>query len=211
VELEAHMTLITIAAPYGAGGSRVAPELARRLGVPFLGRPAMPGPAGDDEESESSDEGFGARGLLSRLASMAVSWGTPAGMTAEELLPDEAHRRELECELHHFAAAGQGVILGRAAAALLHDHPHALHVLLDGPREARLQQAMAIEAIDRRTAEERLARMDRFRRAYIEGLYGVDVREPGLFHLTLDSTVIPLDHCIEVIADTARRRREGVG
>ncbi len=34
------MTIVTIAAYYGAGGSRVAPELARRLDVPF-GRPRL--------------------------------------------------------------------------------------------------------------------------------------------------------------------------
>ena len=39
---------------------------------------------------------------------------------------------------------------------------------------------MAIEEIDRPTAERRLARTDRFRRAYLEGLYGVDVRAPGV-------------------------------
>ena len=39
-----------------------------------------------------------------------------------------------------------------------------------------------------RTARRRLTRMDGYRRAYLEGLYCVDPRAPGLFHLTLDST-----------------------
>lgn len=208
------MTLVTIAASYGAGGSRIAPELARRLGVPFLGRPSMPGldASGDESgaEAECAREGFeGRSGLLSRLASMAVSWGTPAGMTAEELLPDEARRRELEQEVDAFAQAGSGVILGRGAAVLLHDDPRALHVLLDGPADARVRQAMAIESIDRRTAEQRLARTDRFRRAYVEELYGMNVREPGVFHLVLDSTALALEDCVELIAVAAGRRDRG--
>lgn len=44
-------------------------------------------------------------------ASMAVSWGTPAGLTAEELLPEEARRREVEQEVRQFATSGRGVIL----------------------------------------------------------------------------------------------------
>lgn len=199
------MTLVTIAASYGAGGSRVAPELARRLDVPLLGRPHVPELA-DENWGEEGDSGFRGGALLSRLASMAVSWGTPAGMTAEELLPDEARRLELERELHAFAESGRGVILGRGGAILLGDVSHALHVLLDGPADARVEQAMEIEAIDRRTAERRLSRQDRFRRAYLEGLYGVDVREPGVFHLQLDSTAIPLADCVDLIADAARRR-----
>ena len=199
------MTLVTIAAAYGAGGSRIAPDLARKLGVPFLERPPVPELL-DDEEARAADERLSSGGLLSKLACMAVAWGTPAGMTAEELLPDEAHRRELEREVRDFAGLGRGVILGRAAAVLLGDHALALHVLLDGPEEARVEQAMRIEDIDRETAKRRLARMDRFRRAYLEGLYGVDVREPGLFHLVIDSTAIALDDCVEIIADAAARR-----
>ena len=137
------MTLVTIGALYGAGGSRVAPALAQRLGVPFLERPPVPELQGD-EEARACDERLGPGGLLSRIASMAVSWGTPAGLTAEELVPDEARRRELEQELRDFAASGRGVILGRGAAVLLRDDERALHVLLDGPEEARLEQAMEI-------------------------------------------------------------------
>jgi len=206
------MTLVTIAASYGAGGSRVAPELARRLDVPFLGRPSEPtlltGDEDTGEEAEAANEGQGPGRLLSWVASMAVSWGTPAGLTAEELLPDEARRRELEREVQAFAEAGAGVILGRGAAVLLHGDARALHVLLDAPADARVEQAMAIERIDRRTAERRLERMDRFRRAYLEDLYGVDVREPGLFHLTLDSTAIALEDCVEIVIDAVARRRQ---
>jgi cytidylate kinase len=201
------MTLVTISASYGAGGSRVAPELAERLGVPFLGRPPEPGLV-EDEEEQACEEGFGGAGrLLSRIASIAVSWGTPSGLTAEELLPDQARREELEAELRAFAQRGAGVVLGRGAVVVLHDDPHVLHVLLDGPVEARVRQAMVIEGIDRPTAARRLARVDRFRRAYVEELYGLDVREPGAFDLVLDSTSLPLDACVEIIAAAARHGR----
>ena len=144
------MTLVTISAAYGAGGSRIAPALAERLGVPFLGRPPVPGWTTAATRRARRRGSAPARGrLLSRIASIAVSWGTPAGMTADELLPDQARRREIEQEVQAFAADGAGVILGRGAVVLLHDDPRALHVLLDGPVEARARQAMDIEGIDR--------------------------------------------------------------
>jgi cytidylate kinase len=202
------MTLVTISAAYGTGGSRIAPALAKRLGVPFLGRPPAPDLIDPGEEARACDEsgGSGPGRLLSRIASLAVAWGTPAGMTLDELLPDQALRREIEAEIHDLAAAGAGVILGRGAAVILHDDQRALHVLLDGPVDARVRQAMVIEDIDRRTAEHRLGRVDRFRRAYIETLYGVDLHEPGICHLVLDSTAIPLDDCVELIAAAATAR-----
>jgi cytidylate kinase len=194
------MTLVTISALYGAGGSRVAPALAERLGVPLLGRPQEP-------EADVACEGGGTGNLLSRIASLAVSWGTPSGMTAEDLLPDEARRREIEAEVRAFAAMDRGVILGRGAAALLRDRPRTLHVMLDGAEAARVLQAMEIESIDRPTAERRLANTDRLRRSYFEGLYGVEARAPGTFQLTLDSTAIALADCVEIIAEVAARVR----
>ncbi|HYH90383.1 MAG TPA: cytidylate kinase-like family protein [Solirubrobacteraceae bacterium] len=202
------MTLVTVSAAYGAGGSRIAPALAKRLGVPFLGRPPAPDldPVGDEERACDESGGSGPGRLLSRVASIALAWGTPAGMELDELLPDQALRQEIEQEIHDLAGGRAGVILGRGAAIILHDDERALHVLLDGPKEARVRQAMEIEDIDREVAERRLARVDRFRRAYIETLYGVDLHEPGVCHLVLDSTAIPLDDCVELIARAAVAR-----
>jgi cytidylate kinase len=192
------MTLVTISASYGCGGSRIAPALAERLGVPLLGRP--PAPDLDPEVEEPSGR------LLSRVASLALAWGTPGGMGLDELLPDSTGRDEIEREIRELAAGGQGVILGRGAAVILHDDERALHVLLDAPKEARVQQAMVIESLDQEAAERRLARVDRFRRAYVETFYGADRREAGICHLIIDSTAIPLDDCVELIAAAAMSR-----
>jgi cytidylate kinase len=89
---------------------------------------------------------------------------------------------------------------------ILHDDERALHVLLDAPKEARVRQAMEIESLDHEAAERRLARVDRFRRAYVETFYGVDLREAGVCHLVIDSTAIPLDDCVELIAAAAASR-----
>jgi cytidylate kinase len=195
------MTVVTISALYGAGGSFVAPALARRLDVPLLGRPAKP----SECESEAGSEGSSGGTLLSRVASLAVSWGTPSGLTAEELIPDEVARRELEREVRALAETGRGVVLGRGAAGLLRGDPRVLHVLLEGPEEARVLQAMAMEGIDLASARRRQTRIDRMRRAYLEGLYGIDPNEPGTFQLVLDSTAFALEDCVEIVADAAQR------
>ena len=66
---------------------------------------------------------------------------------------------------------------------------------------------MAIEDIDRPTAERRLAHTDRFRRAYPEASTASTRASPG-FHLSLDSTAIALEDCVELILETARRRAD---
>src|SRR4051794_11521196 len=136
------MALVAISSPYGAGGSRIAPALAERLGGPFLDRPA-------GTEPEHEDRGGG---LLSRLGSIGLAWGTPVGMELEDLVPGDARRREIEEELRALQDKGGGVVLGRAAAVLLRDDPRVLRVLLTGAPERRGGQAVAIEGIDRETA-----------------------------------------------------------
>jgi cytidylate kinase len=189
------MALVAISSPYGAGGSRIAPALARRLGVPFLDRPAGTEPA--------DDEGGGR--LLSLLGSIGLAWGTPAGMELEDLVPGDARRREIEDELRALQATGGGVVLGRAAAVLLRDDERVLRVLLTGPPERRIEQGMALQGIDRQTATRRLERTDRARIAYHQTLYCVDPRSPELYHLMVDSTAIELDACVELITAAVTR------
>ena len=57
------------------------------------------------------------------------------------------------------------MVLGRAAAIVLADHPNALHVRLHGPRERRLERVIAVEVIEREEAERRMADNDRAREA----------------------------------------------
>jgi cytidylate kinase len=185
------MALVAISSPYGAGGSRVAPALAERLKVPFLDRPA-------GTEPEQEDRGGG--GLLSKLGSIGLAWGTPIGMELEDLVPGDARRREIEAELSALQATGGGVVLGRAAAVLLRDDPRVLRVLLTGPPERRIEQAMAIEGIERDTAARRLERTDRARLAYHQTLYCVDPRSPELYHLIVDTTAIPLETVVDLLA-----------
>jgi cytidylate kinase len=100
---------------------------------------------------------------------------------------------------------GGGVVLGRAAAVLLREDPRVLRVLLTGPPERRIAQGMAIQGIDHATAARRLERTDRARIAYHQTLYCVDPREPNLYHLVVDSTRVPLDTCVDLIAAAVRR------
>jgi cytidylate kinase len=197
------MALITLSASYGSGGSRVGPELAAALDVPFLDR-AIPSAVADhlhisQDEVLARDET--PAGLLARIRSSLA-------LTPEH--DDDYFRRETERVLHEYAATGNAVLLGRAAAVVLRDDDRALHVRLHGPVDRRIAQAAELEGIDADEAERRLKRNDKAREGYVRHYYGVDARNPTLYHLVIDSTAIPLSACVEVIA-VAARARERVG
>ena len=140
------MALVAISAPYGAGGSQIAPALAERLGVPFLDRPA-------DTEPD--------HGLLSKLSSIGLAWGTPAGMELEDLVPGETPPARDRGRAARRSSTAAGARPRRRLP--LRDDPTVLRVLLHGPPERRIEQAMRMEGIDRRTAATRLERTDRAR------------------------------------------------
>jgi cytidylate kinase len=201
---------ITISASYGAGGSEVGPLLAQRLQVPFLDR-AIPREVSDRlavpiEEALACEEppAWAMTRLLSQLAPAALAvYGGPA--LPEFVGGDESFRIETERVLHQHAARG-AIILGRGAAAVLRDVPHAMHVRLDGPEEARVRQAMGLERIARDEAETRMSRADLSREAYVRHWYHIDPEDPRLYHLVIDSTFFPLEGCVDLIARAAELR-----
>jgi hypothetical protein len=204
------MSVVTLSASYGAGGSEVGPRLAERLGVAFLDR-VIPTAVAERlavplEDALAHDDAV--RGVLERLlmrfapAAQAFSGaGAPP-----ELVDVRSFLHATEEVIRERAAAGSAVILGRGAAVVLGDIPGALHVRLDGPVERRLAQAMELEGVDRETAERQMRETDRAREAYVQQFYGVDARDAALYHLVIDSTALPLDACVELIALAAAVR-----
>lgn len=209
--------MIALSASYGAGGSRIGPDLARRLDVPFFDR-AIPRAVASGlavpleaalahEEQPASAIGR----LLARLAPLADVYGAPGISPDVGLVDDASYRAQVEQVIRDLAAAGRGVLLGRGGAAVLRDDPRVLRVRLDGPRDARVAQAQAAEGVDEEAATRAQHETDRARDAYLRHFHGADPHDISLYHLVIDSTAIPLPTCVELIERAAQRlpRRKG--
>ena len=207
------MPLITLSAPYGAGGSQIGPAVAERLGVQFVDR-AIPTGVAERlavplREAIDRDESIG-NWLTRALLSFGQVTPVLAGATPvpEHVLTDDAFREATEQVLREHAAGPGAVILGRAGAIVLHDQPHALHVRLTGPEEARVEQGMRLEGVDRATAERHLEETDRARRAYVHHFYRCDAADARHYHLVIDSTALPLGTCTDAIVLAAQARSD---
>jgi cytidylate kinase len=198
--------VVTVSATYGSGGSLVAPALASRLGLPFADRliPARSGAEPDSEcgEQLTDEERLASRrtSFLDRLAHLTGGLGLP--VPSGDDLRDHV-REQVERSIRDIAAGAGGVILGRGAMVVLAGHPTAFHVRLDGPEDRRCTPAMAIEGIDEATARDRMTETDRARARYFTRIYGADAADPALYHLVLDSTVLPVEACVRLVVDAA--------
>jgi cytidylate kinase len=201
--------VVTISAPYGAGGAYVGPRLAERLGVPFVDR-AIPTEVAQRlavplTEAIHHDESAGSvfERFIRVLAPAGMAFGARPFLD-HEVVDENAYRDATEQVIREQAEREGGVFLGRAAAMVLRDSPGALHVRLYGPREARVQRAMVQQGVPRAEAERRLDDNDRAREAYVHHFYGTDSNELRHYHLAIDTTAIDLDRAVELIAAAAQ-------
>jgi cytidylate kinase len=198
--------VVTMAGLYGTGISVIGPRVAQELDVPFLDRGILAGvaehlhvPVASVETLDSDDEKT-PRGLLSRFFT-GLSRTPMAGPAVD--VEENRYRAATEEFLARATIHG-GVVVGRAGAVVLRDIPGVLNVRLDGPREARILQAMRIFGFDRETAEARQEANDRARINYVRRQYGVDPDDPDLYDLRMNSTAIDWDTCVELIVTAAR-------
>jgi cytidylate kinase len=201
------MTLVTLSAAYGAGGSRIGPALAERLGVPFIDRAIPMGVAERLEVSvaaaDAHDARIGSTWIERVLSAFVASDSSTPAVVPAEVVTDDSFRRATEEILLRQAEHGEGVILGRMAMVLMREHPSVLRVRLHGPAERRIEQAIRLQLLDWPTAERGLRSADRMHDAYAKHFYGVDLSDASLYHLVIDSTAIPIDACVDLIARAA--------
>lgn len=206
-----HAPVVTISALYGAAGTAVGPRVAERLGVAFLDRAIPESVARRTGLSEGAVEDVdqGARTGLERLTTTLGRASTVIGGVGGSIERLDVDERALRGHIEEFlarASVSGGVALGRGGMVVLRTVPWALHVYLGGPVEARVLQRMALEGIDRATAEARQKAEDRARRAYVRRVYGVDGDDPALYHLMIDSTAIDIDTCVDLVVTAAEAR-----
>jgi hypothetical protein len=204
------MGTVTIAATYGAGGSIIGPEVAKRLGLPFVDR-AIPtalvekihGPLVEALADDSNRTSGVGRLLNSALSYSGLFAGVPLGDEERGIVPDVG---QTEVAMRRLADAGGAVILGRAGVFVLKDRTDVFHLRLDGDVEARRRAAMAYEGLDYKSAAKKQQDTDHARRAYVAHFYPRSGawEDPRHYHMVLDSTAISIDTCVDIITLAAR-------
>jgi cytidylate kinase len=212
--------VVTISSTYGAGGSVVGPDVAERLGLPFVGSVVVPSDlAGAATEGSEGAEGLAAdergdsvlRRLIVAAARMPGIIGVAMPQPSVGMSEEERFKAANEAGMAQLLATTGAVIRGRGGAAFLGDDPRCFHVRLDGPVERRIRQAMRIEGIGETEARERQAETDRVRSLYLRRFYDRDASDPTMYHLMLDSTVVALAVCTDLIAIAAIAARAARG
>jgi cytidylate kinase len=206
------MHVVTISATYGSGGSVIGPAVAQRLAVTFHDR-AIPRSVAADlgitvEEVEASDDQIPSRmsRWLTAAAPLSMEWMAGCELPRTAWLSPQQMLESTETAIRRCVGDKGGVVLGRAAAIVLREHPTALHVRLDGDPERRIRQAMEVLHIGEDEARAAQPRNDAARSAYVRQFYRTDAALPQHYDLVLDTTRMPLPACVDLIVAAAHAR-----
>ena len=226
------MPVITVSGETASGAREVGRRVATVLGIDFVDQQLMVQaarrcgvPVGAVAEHDERSATFRQRissTINSMLERSAATGADPAagGAGLEAMLSqtyadmarpqeevgvtDKRYLETMSAIIREIAGSGQVVILGRGSQMILRDNPRVLNVLCVAPPDVRWMRAAEREGIGLEEAKKQASQRDQARAAFHRKFWKVDVEDPRLYDLTVDTSPLSYDVCAEVIAAAAR-------
>ena len=196
--------IITISRAFGSGGRTIGKEVAKRLGIPYYDKELV------DKVAEESgfhadfieEAGEYAPVTNSFLFNIAVS-PNPMAMMGTMSMADQLFVCQTNV-IRRLADEGPCVIIGRCADYILREREDCLHVFIHADMEHRSERIVRLYGETKQTPQKRLTDKDNKRRVYYRHYTNRNWGEAQNYHLSLNSGLIGVDKCVDIIVDVAK-------
>lgn len=202
---------VTLGRQLGCGGSYLGQCVADALQIRCLDREILSKAAAHLQVDEADVTHREERGVSfwERML-RGITTGPPEALYQAPVTLSVTDRDLLAAEtkvMTEIAAEENVVVVGRLAAFVLPPHPGMVRVFLHAPESFRLRRliengAAATEA----EAQALITRSDETRRQYIRQMIGREEYDARAYHLSLDTSVLPLPDTAALLTDFVRRR-----
>jgi len=199
------MAVVTISRQFGAGGWTLGEKLSRKFGFHLVDKDVIDKIARKEKmtpgwldaiEKEASNKMLD---VLSKIVSSGIFYKAPGGQEGQEF-----QRRKyvdfLARVMKPMADKGGYVIVGRGAQFVLRRHPKAIHVLLVGEFDKRVDFLMEHYKLSRTDAENMVRDRERERAALASNVFNENIDDPSLYDLSLNTCKISFDWAIEAVS-----------
>lgn len=194
--------IITISREFGSGGRTIGKEVAAKLGIHCYDSELIEKIAQESglakafiaEKGEYASHG----GWLANAFSYGSSYN---GTSVQDYL--WKIQREIILDL---AEKESCVIVGRCADYILRDHDNCLKVFIHAAADKRAERIVKIYGETVAAPEKRLQDKDKKRKAYYHFYTNMEWGEIQNYHITLDSGVLGIDKCVDIITDLYQMR-----
>jgi len=148
---------------------------------------------------------IGSAGLEVLLARSYGEVGAEVGGSAQEL-DDAGYIKTVSAIISELGQRGNIVILGRGGQMILKERPAALHVLTQAPLELRARRIVERDQLTPEEASKRIHELDSGRAAFHRKFFKVDVNDPCLYELVIDTSRLPYAVAAEIVALAAQAK-----
>jgi len=200
--MEQKHILINIGRQFGAGGKGVAEILGKRLGIPVYDNELLQQAAAESGFSpaffKKSDEKrrlfrFGSLFGLNRASAYA-----PSAIDGTELFKYQSDA------IRDIAQKGNAIFVGRASDYVLRDMS-CLDVFICAPLPDRVARVCERTGMSAEEAEKYILKKEKARRDYYNFYTFGDWGVAGNYDICLDSSLVGLEGCADLIIDFGRR------
>jgi len=197
------MAIITISRDYASGGRKLGRLLAKRLGYHYVDKFLFQKIAEDLNVSERTLESFekSREYRITNTFSKLFSQSYIKRIVGHDksVVEDKEYQTSLKNLILKTAEEDDVVIIGRAAYFFLKDMKNCYHFHLVAPMDWRKKYAMEEWNIPGNIVHENIERHDKNQRWFLRSICGECFNDPGLFHLTLNMSRIPIEKTIDII------------
>ena len=194
--------LINIGRQYGAGGKGVAAILGERLGIPVYDNELLLKAA---EESGLSPAMFRRSDERKRFFNLANLFGLNRSTSYSPTAIDGAELFKFQSQaIRDIAAKGSAIFVGRCSDYVLRDM-ECLDVFICAPMEARVARVAERTGMSDEEAEKYIQKKEKARRDYYNFFTFGDWGVASNYDLCLDSSLLGLDGCADLIIDFGRK------
>ena len=188
------MSILSISHEIGAGGPEIGQKVAERLGLHYV----------DQELISDAALRYGV--LEEKLSSLDES-----KPSLFERFDAETRRTitMLQTALFEFAEKDRVVLMGRAGQWLLRGIPHGLRLRVMAPFDVRVKRlakklaGQMGEQTNPRTVQDMARRDDMEKLGRMRYLYEVDLRDPSLYDIVLNTEKLSIDASVELVGRRA--------
>jgi len=144
---------------------------------------------------------FGSGGLDVLLGRTYIEAAAREGL---QDVSDERYFASLTGIMRDLATQDNVVIIGRGSQVILKDHPGAVHVLLAAPFDRRIEAFAVREGVGPEEARKQVHERDHGRVAFHQKFFKVDVNDPALYDLTLNTARFSPEEAAQFVTEVAR-------
>ena len=201
--------VITVGRQFGSGGRELGHMLAEKLGIAYYDKELLAEAAQrkglSSEFFEKNDERFPR--FINGIFSFAQGYQPINSYAGGSAISCDSVYQAVDELIRHLAESESCVIVGRTADYILREHPRCVNIFVHAPMDHCVERVMRRGVMGSADKARAMAQKTNKLRANYYNFY-TDKRWGAAesYHMTIDSSLMPMEQVAETVIDYLRRR-----